>query len=245
MNVEKMTESEIDASRVLRAGARERMLLCHPAQLIAEALETFVRAQAAEIDIAVAANLDDALAAMESGHRFGLALWYLDGPPARIAAIAATARSLSATMPIGLLVDEATPEIVAAALAAGVAGVIPIRSPGRLVVNVLRLLLSGGTYVPPGIDASVASSTGEKGRGAHGLTGLAGLSARQTDVLRLLALGATNKNIARELGLGENTIKTHIKQIMKRLGAKNRTEAALKAAHAGLGKPAPEKLGHD
>lgn len=244
MNVEKMTESEIDASRVLRASPRERILLCHPALLIAEALETFIRAQATEIDVTIAASPDNALASIGSGRGFGLALWHLDGPATRIPTIVATARNLSGTMPIGLLVDDATPEIVSAALAAGVAGVIPTRSPGRLVVNVIRLLLSGGTYVPPGVESSVTANANERNRGARGMAGLSGLSARQTDVLRLLAHGATNKTIARELGLGENTIKTHIKQIMKRLAAKNRTEAALKAAHAGLGAP-PKNIGND
>jgi len=60
------------------------------------------------------------------------------------------------------------------------------------------------------------------------------LSPRQIDVLRLLSRGESNKTIARALQMGENTVKTHLKQIMKRLNVRNRTEAALAAARLGL-----------
>jgi NarL family two-component system response regulator LiaR len=60
------------------------------------------------------------------------------------------------------------------------------------------------------------------------------LTERETDVLRLLAQGASNKEIARDLSLGEKTIKTHVSNILSKLGVQSRTQAALLAVQLGL-----------
>lgn len=60
------------------------------------------------------------------------------------------------------------------------------------------------------------------------------LSERETDVLRLLAEGKANKEIARELGIGDKTVKTHVSNILAKLGLFSRTQAALHAVRIGL-----------
>jgi two-component system, NarL family, response regulator LiaR len=60
------------------------------------------------------------------------------------------------------------------------------------------------------------------------------LSERETDVLRLVAVGKANKEIARELGIGEKTVKTHVSSILAKLGLMSRTQAALHAVRIGL-----------
>jgi DNA-binding NarL/FixJ family response regulator len=60
------------------------------------------------------------------------------------------------------------------------------------------------------------------------------LSERETDVLRLIALGKANKEIAADLTIGEKTVKTHVSSILNKLGVQSRTQAALYAAHNGL-----------
>jgi DNA-binding NarL/FixJ family response regulator len=60
------------------------------------------------------------------------------------------------------------------------------------------------------------------------------LTERETDVLRLLALGRANKEIAAELTIGEKTVKTHVSSILGKLGVQSRTQAALYAAQTGL-----------
>jgi DNA-binding NarL/FixJ family response regulator len=60
------------------------------------------------------------------------------------------------------------------------------------------------------------------------------LTERETDVLRLLAQGLANKEIARELNIGEKTAKTHVSNILGKLGVSSRTQAALYAARIGL-----------
>ncbi|CCF82616.1 response regulator [Nitrolancea hollandica] len=61
-----------------------------------------------------------------------------------------------------------------------------------------------------------------------------GLTDRETDVLRLLADGKANKEIARVLGIGERTVKSHVSSILAKLGVQSRTQAALYATRAGL-----------
>jgi DNA-binding NarL/FixJ family response regulator len=60
------------------------------------------------------------------------------------------------------------------------------------------------------------------------------LTARETDVLRLLAQGQANKQIARTLRIGERTVKTHVSNILGKLGVQSRTQAALYAVQIGL-----------
>jgi DNA-binding NarL/FixJ family response regulator len=60
------------------------------------------------------------------------------------------------------------------------------------------------------------------------------LSPRETEVLRMLAVGRTNKEMARDLAIGEQTIKTHVSRILGKLGVQSRTQAALYASRIGL-----------
>jgi DNA-binding NarL/FixJ family response regulator len=60
------------------------------------------------------------------------------------------------------------------------------------------------------------------------------LTERETDVLRLLAQGKANKEIAHELAIGEKTVKTHVSNILAKLGVQSRTQAALHAVRLGL-----------
>jgi two-component system, NarL family, response regulator LiaR len=64
--------------------------------------------------------------------------------------------------------------------------------------------------------------------------GVDALTARETDVLRLVAGGFANKEIAVELGIGEKTVKTHVSNVLSKLGVQSRTQAALYAAKAGI-----------
>ncbi len=68
------------------------------------------------------------------------------------------------------------------------------------------------------------------------------LSERETEILRLLVQGKTNKEIAHDLHIGEKTVKTHMSNIMAKLGVQSRTQAALMAVRLGLVPPDPSGL---
>jgi NarL family two-component system response regulator LiaR len=74
-------------------------------------------------------------------------------------------------------------------------------------------------------------------------TDLQALTERETDVLKLIARGMANRQIARSLYIGEKTVKTHVSNILLKLGVNSRTQAALFAARTGL--VSPEDLGQD
>jgi DNA-binding NarL/FixJ family response regulator len=64
------------------------------------------------------------------------------------------------------------------------------------------------------------------------------LTERETEILRLLARGLANKEMARELGVTEQTVKTHVSRVLGKLGLQSRTQAALHAVKTGLVSPA-------
>ncbi|MBF0093522.1 MAG: response regulator transcription factor [Alphaproteobacteria bacterium] len=118
-----------------------------------------------------------------------------------------------------------SPSNVREALALGAAGFIPKTDEAHIMIAALKLVMSGGTYVPS------AALTDGGGDGHHP----AGpVTHRQKDVLQLLAKGLSNKEIAYRLQLTEGTVKLHVAAVLRSLGATNRTQAVLAAQHAGI-----------
>jgi len=104
------------------------------------------------------------------------------------------------------------------AVDSGAAGVILKSLKPDVMVNAIRLVLSGGMYLPPSILKEPRRS-GFRERAsteyaAHARDGEFGLTPRQHDVLRLLALGKSNKDIARDLELAEGTVKVDRKSVV-------------------------------
>jgi DNA-binding NarL/FixJ family response regulator len=118
------------------------------------------------------------------------------------------------------------------ALDAGAMGFIQKSATAPVMLNALRLVLSGGIYVPP---ALVRSASETERPSATGET--AGITPRQLDVLKYVIEGRANKVIAAELGLTEATVKAHITAVFKALNVTNRTQAALVAERLGLRRP--------
>lgn len=104
------------------------------------------------------------------------------------------------------------------ALESGVRGLIPKTMPLQALVSVLQLVNSGQVFVP----MQEISRTEKPGQ-----SGNHNMSDKELFVLRLAAEGLTNKEIARDLGTTEVTIKMHMRSICKKLGARNRAHAAI------------------
>ncbi len=132
--------------------------------------------------------------------------------------------------PVVLISGSASTADIAAAVQAGAKGFVPKTMPTELFVNALMLIAQGASYVPadvfeapPPDEAALAQSAA-----------LTALTPRELQVLARLATGASNKEIARDLGRAEVTIKLHVRQILKKTGARNRSEAAAIAVRAGV-----------
>ncbi|MDP2832551.1 MAG: response regulator transcription factor [Pseudomonadota bacterium] len=112
-------------------------------------------------------------------------------------------------------------------LASGASGFIPKMSTSQVMLSAVKLVLSGGIYVPPQMLLPVKRDAPANDQAAH-------LTDRQREVLKLLVEGKPNKSICRELGMSEGTVKSHIAAILRALNANNRTEAAAAARRLGV-----------
>jgi len=131
-----------------------------------------------------------------------------------------------------IVLSSSEPSDVRLALKSGAFGYVPKSASPRNILSALRLVLAGEIYIPPlmldlgpvAADGStrVASEAGER------------LTERQTEVLRQLCRGLSNKEISRALDLSEKTTKSHITAIFKALSVVNRTQAASAARRAGI-----------
>lgn len=116
-----------------------------------------------------------------------------------------------------------TAEDVYRALEAGASGYVPKSSEKDAIVRAIRAVAAGERFIP----AHLAKRLAE--RNLH-----ATLSSRETEVLRLIAQGRANKEIADQLGLSVPTVKTHIAHILEKLDAPDRTRAVTIAMERGL-----------
>ena len=129
-----------------------------------------------------------------------------------------------------VLSDRDDVEEVNRALTQGVRGYIPTSVECEVTVAALRLIGAGGTFVPAGTLRSTAAKPddqpeGGRQRRSDGLD----LTPRELSVIDLLREGKPNKLIAARLDMQENTVKVHVRNILKKLNAANRTHAAFVA----------------
>ena len=171
------------------------------------------------------------LAAAEAHGEFSEALAHAEGPPLDIlvaefgpedAEFREIKSIVEAIKPAPLVLFAVLTSAEAqAAYESGVKGCIPKTAPPELIAAALRLVLAGGLYF------SDFSSLSSRQRSDPPLRSR--LSGRQVEVLRLIEVGQTNKEIAKALGISVATVKLHVQAILNITGARNRTEAALRA----------------
>jgi two-component system, NarL family, nitrate/nitrite response regulator NarL len=125
-------------------------------------------------------------------------------------------------LPLVILSADESDGMAQQVIEAGALGFIPKSSTASVMLAAIRLVLSGGIYVPAHLIMTR--------QGANHDHGAIQLTTRQLDVLRLLADGMTNKDICRRLNISQGTVKVHIAAIFRALNVSNRTEAARMAA---------------
>lgn len=109
------------------------------------------------------------------------------------------------------------------ALEAGAQGYIIKGMPYELLVQALQRVNSGGRFLPPPVERALEFRTPDSE-----------LSHRERQVLKLLAMGNSNKRIGEILGITEATVKSHVSAILARLNAEDRTQAVISALQRGL-----------
>jgi two-component system NarL family response regulator len=109
------------------------------------------------------------------------------------------------------------------AIEAGACGYVPKSQNQDVIVRAIRTVASGKRFLEPELARRLSARAATNS-----------LSQRELDVLRLIAHGLVNKRVGAELGLSENTVKTHISRIMGKLEVHDRTSLAMKAVTLGL-----------
>lgn len=205
----------------------------HP--LIQEAVGNVLRRLDATVDIEVAGDCERGLTLASRGKEPDLVLLDLNLPGlSGIAAVRAWSTKFPG-VPVIVLSAATDQQTVLAALVAGAAGFIPKSSSNEVMLSAVRLVQAGGKYLPT--EALVRSGSKDKlpsARGSASTLDSLGLTARQIAVLRLIANGASNKVICRELGLAERTVKAHITAVFRALKVSSRMQAAIAATKLGV-----------
>jgi DNA-binding NarL/FixJ family response regulator len=124
------------------------------------------------------------------------------------------------------------------AIRAGAAGYLVKDCSQELLCHTIKAASDGGTLIRSELLSQAIQGLYRPSRGSQGGPGVPSLveqlTSREMDVLRLLAEGWANREIARELSLAEVTVKKHVQAIIGKLGASDRTHAAITAVRLGL-----------
>ena len=140
-----------------------------------------------------------------------------------------------------MLTMHENPDYLLEALKAGAAGYVLKDAPQEEVIEAVRRVTNGESPMDPELAARLLrrlASEGEAQRGAYGSHGDAGrtesLTPRESEVLELMKLGRTNREIAADLVISLGTAKNHVEHIMAKLGVSDRTQAVVKALELGI-----------
>lgn len=201
-----------------------RLLLADDHDLVRETIAAFLLAEGFTEIVAVA-SLPQAIQAIVAGPRFDLVLLDYQMPGMNGLEGLAQALAVAGETPVALLSGTTQRDLADAALKAGAAGFVPKTLASRAMVAAVQIMVGGETFAPISLLQAEAVAP----------TGLAGsLTRRETDVLRGIIAGKSNKEIARDLDLQEVTVKLHVKTLSRKPGAKNRTHAAMIARDSGI-----------
>jgi DNA-binding NarL/FixJ family response regulator len=172
-------------------------------------------------------------AEQSDGHQFDLILLDWNLPGHRGETTLARVRELFSEATIVILSGEEDPALVRKAVDLGASGFIPKSSLPIVMVSALRLVLSGGIYLPAELlfqNQSTRFATQNQKGDAPPFNPLSFLSERQQQALMLAVKGKSNKEISRELEVSEGTVKQHLSTAFRLLNVNNRTEAVYAVA---------------
>jgi len=201
----------------------------HP--LVREALH---RALDVEEDMKVVAEASDGEEAIKLASELKPNVVVMDIVMPKVNGIEATRKIKEIAPDTAILILTAydDDEYVLGLLDAGAAGYLLKSARGRDLVGAIRTLRAGESVLHPNIIARLlkrATVTSVKESKAQGL-----LSEREAEVLRLVALGMSNKEVAEELFLSQRTVKAHLTSVFNKLNVASRSEAIIKGLQWGL-----------
>jgi DNA-binding NarL/FixJ family response regulator len=210
-----------------------KVLLADDHALFREGVRMVLESLAEEpIETLEASDFPQALALLRATPDVDVALIDLTMPGMDgISAVGAIRRSAPDVYLVVVSASE-DPQMVRRTLDAGAHGYICKSAGSASMMQGIRSVLGGDTFVSPNLVVPEVATPSGDGLDAERLRSL--LTPRQRDVLAMLRQGKSNKEVARDLNLAEITVKLHVTAILRSLGCENRTQAAILAARLGL-----------
>lgn len=194
------------------------------------AIDSVLRERLGVETVVVCATVQEALHQLSGDTVFGLGLVDLNMPGISNRNLLDTFKAAQPHSHLVVLSASRSRDDILMALSAGAQGFISKGLGIRETEAALRQIAKGAVYVPPFTPKSELSEEASDTVDARASAPIAALTPRQTEVLRLLVAGLSNKAIARELGINPSTVKFHLAFIFQILGASNRVEAAMLGA---------------
>ena len=191
----------------------------------------------AQADMEVVAEAEDGLAAIEHTRHRGPDVVVMDIRMPRVDGIEAT-RRIVRTNPdtrVLILTTFDLDENLYAAMTAGASGFLLKDAPPAQLIGGIRMVADGEALVAPAITKRLIERFVERARPGSPL--LARLTEREREILRGLARGLSNREIAEQLHLADATVKTHVSRIYPKLGVRDRAQAVVVAYEEGLVEP--------
>ncbi|MEV4746613.1 response regulator [Streptosporangium amethystogenes subsp. fukuiense] len=215
--------------------ARIRLVIADDQAMIRTGLR-FVAESAADIE--VVGEAVDGLEALSVTRRLRPDVLLMDIAMPRLDGLGAARRLLSDPHPprIVMLTTFDTDENLHASLRAGVNGFLLKTSPPEQLIEAVRVAAAGDALIDPAAAMRVIASFTAHHRPVAPPE-LATLTSRELEVLRLLARGLSNPEIARRLQVGDATIRTHVARVLHKLGLRDRIQAVVFAYEAGVVRP--------
>jgi len=199
-----------------------KVLIADDHPLVREGIENVLRRIDPDLCLLEADGFTRARDIAEQHPDLDLVLLDLTMPDMKGAESVRELRQMIPSTPIAIVSASEDMNDIRQVIKSGANGYIPKSSCNEVMLGALQLILSGGLYLPPQWMEESATSQ-------H-----ASLTDRQLELLKLLVVGKTNKEIARDLSISDKTVKAHLTEIFKRLGASNRTQAVHRALSNGL-----------
>lgn len=202
-----------------------RILIADDHDLVRDTIALYLQSEGG-VETSAAGDLPGAIQAIETEPRFDLVLLDVMMPGMNGLESLKQVMGMGGGQRVALISGTGSAEMAEQALALGAAGYLPKTLSAKSLSNTVRFMAMGEQYAP------LAFLRAAQEEPAHPLAQR--LSPREKDVLRGLIGGKANKEIARDLGITEPTVKLHMKTLYRKIGAHNRTQAAMIAKEEGL-----------
>lgn len=208
-------------------GQPVRVLICDDHRILADGLAALLQMQPGIEVVAVAGSAEEVVA-QSATHRPDVVLMDYELPDG--SGVDATPHVIEAspTTRVVILTSFSDDAVLLAAIHAGATGFVTKHSNAAHLADAVRMAAAGESVIPPDLLSRLLPRL--RGEASGGIT----VTGRELEILALVADGATNIEIGRQLHLSPNTVRNHLARLYPRLGARSRLQAVAIAVREGL-----------